>query len=169
MLLGRIFFFGFSGPVAPMKRFGCLLLNGTISFEREECEGDEAEWTQVQHGCPEAQTWCFETPALKPFLVAVGVFVGTIGYPYCVALLQTLYSKILGPRPQGTWNGALTAVVSMSKIVGSILLVYLYKNYGHNVTSTVVTVLMAASTLLVVVFRNRLVPFRMPVSKPLLL
>lgn len=106
MLIGRVFFFGFPGsPVAPMRQFGCYLNSedsdaAASSFNKEECIAFNRTWEIVVQGCPEEQKWCFEEPALDKVLVSIGLAVGTIGYAYCVALLQTIYSKVLGPRPQ---------------------------------------------------------------------
>jgi hypothetical protein len=31
-----------------------------------------------------------------------GIVVGSIGYPFCVTITQSVFSKMLGPRPQVT-------------------------------------------------------------------
>lgn len=53
-------------------------------------------------GCPIEQAWCLYTPVihLAQFLTAA-VLVG-LGYPACNVMSYTLYSKILGPKPQVT-------------------------------------------------------------------
>lgn len=51
-------------------------------------------------GCPESQKWCATTPAMTELQMVLGFIVTAIGYPTGVTLIQTLYSKILGPRPQ---------------------------------------------------------------------
>jgi MFS transporter, ceroid-lipofuscinosis neuronal protein 7 len=35
-----------------------------------------------------------------------------------MTLIQTLFSKILGARPQGTWTGLMVAAGSMARIIG---------------------------------------------------
>lgn len=35
-----------------------------------------------------------------------------------MTLIQTLFSKILGARPQGTWTGWMVASGSMGRIIG---------------------------------------------------
>lgn len=51
-------------------------------------------------GCPYEQTWCQYTPAihLAQYLSA-DILIG-VGYPACNVMSYTLYSKILGPKPQ---------------------------------------------------------------------
>jgi MFS transporter, ceroid-lipofuscinosis neuronal protein 7 len=39
-------------------------------------------------------------------------------YPVGMTLIQTLFSKILGARPQGTWTGWMVASGSMGRIIG---------------------------------------------------
>lgn len=52
-------------------------------------------------GCPLSQAWCLTTPALTMTQFLLGYFLTCIGYPIGVTLIQTIFSKILGPRPQG--------------------------------------------------------------------
>lgn len=51
-------------------------------------------------GCPSSQTWCFYTRKMTLFQFILGYVLTTIGYPIGVTLIQTIFSKILGPRPQ---------------------------------------------------------------------
>lgn len=39
-------------------------------------------------------------------------------FPFGVALIQSLFSKMLGARPQGTWMGIMSATGSISGIIG---------------------------------------------------
>lgn len=51
-------------------------------------------------GCPYEQTWCQYTPTiyLAQYLSS-DILIGA-GYPACNVMSYTLYSKILGPKPQ---------------------------------------------------------------------
>ncbi|KAJ7423852.1 Major facilitator superfamily domain-containing protein 8 [Willisornis vidua] len=51
-------------------------------------------------GCPVTQSWCLDTPVvyLAQYLSS-DVLIG-LGYPVCNVMSYTLYSKILGPKPQ---------------------------------------------------------------------
>lgn len=51
-------------------------------------------------GCPYQQTWCQYTPAIHlAQYISSDILIG-MGYPACNVMSYTLYSKILGPRPQ---------------------------------------------------------------------
>ena len=54
--------------------------------------------TSREPGCD--LEWCQTTPALQDWQLFGGIIIGTIGYPYAVAITQSLFSKIIGPRPQ---------------------------------------------------------------------
>jgi len=47
-----------------------------------------------------AHLWCCTEPALTEYQFFAGMGVGMIGYPYCIALCQAIFSKVLGQRPQ---------------------------------------------------------------------
>lgn len=51
-------------------------------------------------GCPYEQTWCQYTPAIHlAQYLSSDILIG-VGYPACNVMSYTLYSKILGPKPQ---------------------------------------------------------------------
>ncbi len=58
-----------------------------------------------QVGCPAYQEWCATTPSMTVLQFILGFVVTAIGYPIGITLIQTLYSKILGPRPQVRQGG----------------------------------------------------------------
>ena len=52
-------------------------------------------------GCPVAeQLWCANTPAMTIPQVLIGYLFTSVGYPIGVTVIFSLFSKILGPRPQ---------------------------------------------------------------------
>lgn len=59
-----------------------------------------ANGTLEPTGCPYEQTWCQYTPAIYlAQYISSDVLIG-VGYPACNVMSYTLYSKILGPKPQ---------------------------------------------------------------------
>lgn len=55
-------------------------------------------------GCPYEQTWCQYTPAIHlAQYITSDVLIG-VGYPACNVMSYTLYSKILGSKPQVSRN-----------------------------------------------------------------
>uniref|UniRef100_A0A4W2FIB1 Major facilitator superfamily domain containing 8 n=1 Tax=Bos indicus x Bos taurus TaxID=30522 RepID=A0A4W2FIB1_BOBOX len=81
-------------------------------------------------GCPVEQAWCLYTPMihLAQFLISA-VLIG-IGYPSCNVMSYTLYSKILGPNPQGVYMGWLTASGSAARILGPVFISQVYTAWG---------------------------------------
>jgi MFS transporter, ceroid-lipofuscinosis neuronal protein 7 len=51
-------------------------------------------------GCPPIQEWCRTTMAMTVTQFLLGFALTSIGYPIGVTLIQTIFSKVLGPRPQ---------------------------------------------------------------------
>lgn len=92
--------------------------NGTIAFYEDD---DPAIL-----GCPISQEWCKTTPILGFPEFIIGFVLSTISYPIGTTLIQTLFSKILGPRPQGTWQGFMTVSGCLSRIFGPIAVGSIY-------------------------------------------
>ena len=79
-------------------------------------------------GC--ALKWCEYTPALTLFQFYLGYGISAMSYPFCMAICQGMFSKVIGPRPQGLWMGLLTAVGSLARIVSPIFVSEIYKEFG---------------------------------------
>uniref|UniRef100_A0A8C3YRU5 Major facilitator superfamily domain containing 8 n=1 Tax=Catagonus wagneri TaxID=51154 RepID=A0A8C3YRU5_9CETA len=110
-------------------------------------------------GCPIEQGWCLYTPVihLAQFITSA-VLVG-IGYPSCNVMSYTLYSKILGPKPQGVYMGWLTASGSAARILGPVFISQVYTVWGPRWAFSLVCGLVVLTiTLLGVVYR-RLIAF----------
>lgn len=60
-----------------------------------------ADAVEAGGGCPqEAQPWCATSRALTLPQFLLGYASVSVGYPLGVTLIQTIFSKVLGPRPQ---------------------------------------------------------------------
>ncbi|XP_063989056.1 major facilitator superfamily domain-containing protein 8 [Diachasmimorpha longicaudata] len=81
-------------------------------------------------GCPATQEWCRYTPMMTPVQYMIGYGFTTIGYPIGVTLSQTIFSKILGPRPQGVWMGMLTGTGCASRVLGPVFVGHVYTVWG---------------------------------------
>lgn len=51
-------------------------------------------------GCPSNQKWCYNTPRMSIIQFLIGVFLTSLGYPIGVTLIQSIFSKLLGSKPQ---------------------------------------------------------------------
>ncbi|KAL8207027.1 UNVERIFIED_CONTAM: Major facilitator superfamily domain-containing protein 8 [Gekko kuhli] len=110
-------------------------------------------------GCPIVQSWCLHTPViyLGQYITA-DVLIG-LGYPVCNVMSYTLYSKILGPRPQGIYMGWLTACGSGARILGPVFVSQLYTHLGPRWAFSLICGIVVLSLLLLEVVYKRLVAF----------
>jgi len=51
-------------------------------------------------GCPEEYSWCHDTPQMHMVQLVLGMLCLSVGYPLVMVLTTSMYSKIIGPRPQ---------------------------------------------------------------------
>lgn len=108
-------------------------------------------------GCPPVQEWCRTIPSMTISQFIYGYALTSIGYPIGVTLIQTIFSKILGPRPQGVWMGFMTGSGCLSRVMGPVFVGYIYTRLGTIWTFSVNTVMMLACMIWLWIFRNRLV------------
>ncbi|XP_076996186.1 major facilitator superfamily domain-containing protein 8 isoform X2 [Tamandua tetradactyla] len=110
-------------------------------------------------GCPAEQAWCLYTPMihLAQFITSA-VLIG-IGYPACNVMSYTLYSKILGPKPQGVYMGWLTASGSGARILGPVFISQVYTYWGPRWAFSLVCGMVALTLTLLGVVYKRLVAF----------
>lgn len=89
----------------------------------------DANGTEIL-GCPITQEWCLYTPQLTITQFFIGYGFTSIGYPLGVTLIQTIFSKILGPRPQGVWMGLMTGAGCASRVLGPVFVGLIYTRLG---------------------------------------
>ncbi|CAH1969756.1 unnamed protein product [Acanthoscelides obtectus] len=109
-------------------------------------------------GCPSSQEWCAYIPRmlLAQFIFAY-LFI-TFGYPVGVTIIQTLFSKVLGSKPQGVWMGLITGSGCLSRVMGPIFVTYIYEEYGTYWTFGATTSIMSLCTIWLLVFQKTLQP-----------
>ncbi|ELW62653.1 Major facilitator superfamily domain-containing protein 8 [Tupaia chinensis] len=135
----------------PNTTFGEIVISLWKSPRDDHVEGPT--------GCPIQQAWCLYTPVihLAQFLTSA-VLIG-IGYPACNVLSYSLYSKILGPEPQGVYMGWLTASGSGARILGPVFISQVYSHWGPRwAFSLLCGIVVLTITLLGAVYK-RLVAF----------
>ncbi|KAM4706614.1 LOW QUALITY PROTEIN: major facilitator superfamily domain-containing protein 8-like [Discoglossus pictus] len=78
------------------------LQNNTIHNSTYSAINTASNHTVEPTGCPAVQDWCFYTPVvhLAQYLTS-DILIG-LGYPICNVMSYTLYSKIIGPKPQAS-------------------------------------------------------------------
>lgn len=166
-----------------IKMQECVDLNETtpVPTTTEFTEPDSALWdvTQVSLGtsaqtepsescslgCPTSQEWCKTVPQLAGAQLAIGFGFITIGYPVVISLLQAVFSKVLGSKPQGVWQGILTGVGSLSRILGPLLMSYVYALFGTRWSFGIMAVLMVVTLLELIVLFPHLIPMQTPTTE----
>ncbi|XP_051650432.1 major facilitator superfamily domain-containing protein 8 isoform X2 [Manacus candei] len=110
-------------------------------------------------GCPLTQSWCLNTPMvyLAQYLSS-DVLIG-LGYPVCNVMSYTLYSKILGPKPQGVYMGWLTASGSGARILGPVFVSQIYTHLGPRWAFSLICGVVVLSLLLLEIVYKRLIAF----------
>nr|XP_022328337.1 major facilitator superfamily domain-containing protein 8-like isoform X2 [Crassostrea virginica] len=130
-----------------------------FNFSTTAAPGNSSGGNTEVTGCPDTYRWCAYTPIVTLAQFLGGTALICIGYPTGNVMSYTLYSKILGPKPQGTMMGFLTASGSLARTVGPIFVSLIYNAFGPRVTF----VAMCGMTFLTVIFIalvfKRLVPF----------
>ncbi|KAL1491732.1 hypothetical protein ABEB36_012286 [Hypothenemus hampei] len=109
-------------------------------------------------GCPSNQEWCNYVPAITFAQFILCFILTVIGYPIGVTLIQTLFSKLLGSRPQGVWMGLMTGAGCLSRIMGPVFVTYIYQTYGTIWTFGLTAIMMVVGLLWLLYFRRRLEP-----------
>lgn len=107
-------------------------------------------------GCPSSQKWCYYTRAMTFGQFVFGYVLTVLGYPIGVTLIQTIFSKILGPRPQGLWMGLLTGSGCFSRVLGPIIVTYIYTEWGTNLTFGLTAIMMVVSMIWLLIVSKRL-------------
>uniref|UniRef100_A0ABI7XH45 Major facilitator superfamily domain containing 8 n=1 Tax=Felis catus TaxID=9685 RepID=A0ABI7XH45_FELCA len=135
----------------PNTTFGEIIITLWKSPREDHNEGPT--------GCPIEQAWCFYTPMihLAQFLTAA-MLIG-VGYPSCNVTSYTLYSKVLGPKPQGVYMGWLTASGSAARILGPVFISQVYTSWGPRWAFSLVCGIVVLTIMLLGVVYRRLVPF----------
>ncbi|XP_062991337.1 major facilitator superfamily domain-containing protein 8 [Elgaria multicarinata webbii] len=110
-------------------------------------------------GCPIIQSWCLYTPIIYLGQYITTDFLIGLGYPACNVMSYTLYSKILGPKPQGVYMGWLTACGSGARILGPVFVGQLYTHFGPRWAFGLICGIVVLALLLLEVVYKRLVAF----------
>ncbi|XP_028156741.1 major facilitator superfamily domain-containing protein 8, partial [Ostrinia furnacalis] len=110
-------------------------------------------------GCPqEAQPWCQDSRGLTITQFFIAYALVSVGYSLGVTLIQTIFSKVLGPRPQGVWMGVLTGAGCVSRALGPVFVASVYARRGPDATFGSTAALTFAALLALRLVYGRLLP-----------
>lgn len=142
MVLGRVLYIPWGDAPAKIAEVYNVTIpltgNATIDLKPED---------DTFLGCPKTQEWCETTPALPLTQFIIGYAFTSVGYPIGVTLIQTIFSKVLGPRPQGVWMGLMTGSGCFSRVLGPVCVGSLYTRLGTNWTFGFTSVMMLVSMI----------------------
>lgn len=93
--------------------------------------GEGAGAGEAGGGCPPStQPWCVTSRGMHLSQFILGYAFISVGYSLGVTLIQTIFSKVLGPRPQGVWMGVLTSAGCLSRALGPVFVAAVYARAG---------------------------------------
>uniref|UniRef100_A0A8C8SUD4 Major facilitator superfamily domain containing 8 n=1 Tax=Pelusios castaneus TaxID=367368 RepID=A0A8C8SUD4_9SAUR len=110
-------------------------------------------------GCPVVQSWCLYTPLIHLAQYITSDIVIGLGYPVCHVISYALYSKILGPKPQGVYMGWLTTTGSGARILGPLFVSQIYTHLGPRWAFSLICGAVVFSLLLLEAVYKRLIAF----------
>ncbi|XP_076446302.1 major facilitator superfamily domain-containing protein 8-like [Babylonia areolata] len=110
-------------------------------------------------GCPWYFAWCGTVPKIQLWQFLLGTFFIAVGYPMCNAMTYSIYSKVLGSKPQGLWMGVITASGSLARTLGPVFVSQMYDAQGPRVTFAATCAVLVLTLVVNGVGFRRLVPF----------
>ncbi|XP_059216197.1 major facilitator superfamily domain-containing protein 8 isoform X1 [Stomoxys calcitrans] len=153
MVLGRVLYIPWGdGPPKIAEVYNVtipLTGNSTLDLTPDD---------EIFLGCPKTQQWCETTRALTLTQFIIGYAFTSIGYPIGVTLIQTIFSMVLGPRPQGVWMGLMTGSGCLSRVLGPVFVGSIYTRLGTNWTFGFTAIMMLISMLWLLCSSKRLIP-----------
>ncbi|CAD5221768.1 unnamed protein product [Bursaphelenchus okinawaensis] len=111
--------------------------------------------------------WCFELTAISPWLYYISyiVLIG-VSFPVMTISLSTLFSKVLGPRRQGTHQGWLQVFSSFGRMFGSMASASMYVNGGPRPVWQMEIAIIGTTIAAWFLFFNSMVAYRPPKPRP---
>lgn len=148
MVLGRVLYIPWGdGPPKVAEVYNVTIpLTGNATLDLEPTN-------EIFLGCPKTQAWCEKLPALTLTQFIIGYAITSVGYPIGVTLIQTIFSKILGPRPQGVWMGLMTGSGCMSRFMGPVFVGTIYTRLGTYWTFGFTSVMMLVAMIWLLISR----------------
>uniref|UniRef100_A0A0N5C769 MFS domain-containing protein n=1 Tax=Strongyloides papillosus TaxID=174720 RepID=A0A0N5C769_STREA len=105
--------------------------------------------------------WCDNLPIINPYLyfITYSLCIG-IAFPVVNAAMNTLFSRMLGSRRQGTMQGWLQTCGGVGTLTAPIISAFMYQNFGPKIIFIYQIVLGCIVILLWVIYHHRMVPLK---------
>ena len=141
-----------------MTILGMLLLQPMFGGPPKQWKPDDDDDDSTRKGCRD--DWCGDMPGIKMGQYAGCIVLIGLGFPLANVMTFSLFSKILGPGPQGVMIGWLQAAGSLARAIGPLYFSVLYAKYGPRLTFGVGAGLVVLQTVWVIAVYKRLVPHK---------
>ena len=106
-------------------------------------------------------TWCEDLAPVNVYLYYIAyVLVIGFAFPTMNITTTTLFSKVLGPRRQGTQQGIFQVSGGVARMVGPISISMLYSSYGPRMAWHMEIFIISATLICWVIFYRRMVPLQ---------
>uniref|UniRef100_A0AC34GP51 Major facilitator superfamily (MFS) profile domain-containing protein n=1 Tax=Panagrolaimus sp. ES5 TaxID=591445 RepID=A0AC34GP51_9BILA len=114
-------------------------------------------------------SWCESLSPVNVYLYySVYVLIIGVAFPTLNITTTTLFSKILGPRRQGTQQGILQASGSIARIIGPLGISVLYTDFGPRMTWNTEIIVIGVTIACWIAFYKRMIPLSFnPNNNPL--
>jgi MFS family permease len=141
-------FITFSYPFLPHNVALTSELN--ITDDAIGCNSDRFEWC---YGLTSVNIWLF----YGSYALIIG-----LSFPVLTLTLNSLFSKIIGPRHQGKQHGLLQVSSGVARMAGPAIASILYSGYGPRPVWIMATLVITLTLSTWTVFYKRMVPLKMP-------
>uniref|UniRef100_A0A0N5BDD1 MFS domain-containing protein n=1 Tax=Strongyloides papillosus TaxID=174720 RepID=A0A0N5BDD1_STREA len=110
--------------------------------------------------------WCENITHVNPwiYLISFSMLFG-IGFPVISIAMYTLFSKILGPRRQGTQQRFLQMLGGCGQLIGPLITSSICTNYGPRYVWEAEVIFITLTLSLWVIFFRRMVPMKYQINK----
>ncbi|KAI1706707.1 major facilitator superfamily domain-containing protein [Ditylenchus destructor] len=112
-------------------------------------------------------SWCGSINSVNPTLFfTCYILLFGVGFASMNVALNTVFSKIIGPRRQGTHQGFLQMSGGIARMIGPVIITSLYTSYGPRMVWDLELSVILVTILLWIILYKRMVPLKL---KPQLL
>lgn len=130
-----------------MKTKQHLNIHNYILGSHADCDLEKYSWCADQRKVP-------ETVYIGGYILVFG-----IGFTIMNITVPTIFSTVVGPRPQGTYQGIYQTAGSIGRMIAPLLMSYAYTMYGPSVPWEILIVCFIPIILAWIILRNRMVSF----------
>ena len=134
--------------------------NNILTFNNHLRNSNNDDGLICGPGCPPSQEWCDNVPQLALWQLIFGMTLIFISSAISRAVPLGLFSKILGPNPQQLWMALMAGLSTTARIIGPIIITFLYTQLGTYWLFGMTSTLMGLSLMFYFFMYKWLVPMK---------